>query len=58
MVPQVFAYVTVLVLAARRHSVYGVVGIVLGMATIGGQIIGGLLIGANVFDAGWRLCSG
>ena len=55
MVPQVFAYVTVLVLAARRHSVYGVVGIVLGMATIGGQIIGGLLIGANVFDAGWRL---
>lgn len=55
MVPQVFAYVTVLVPAARRHSVYGVVGIVLGMATIGGQIIGGLLIGANVFDAGWRL---
>lgn len=55
MVPQVFAYVTVLVPAARRASVYGVVGIVLGMATVGGQIIGGLLIGANLFDSGWRL---
>lgn len=55
MVPQVFAYVTVLVPAARRHSVYGVLGIVIGMATIGGQIIGGLLIGADLFDSGWRL---
>lgn len=54
MVPQVFAAVTVLVPAARRHSVYGVIGIVMGMATIGGQVIGGLLIGANLFDAGWR----
>ncbi|MGW4090744.1 MFS transporter [Nocardia sp. NPDC004750] len=55
MVPQVFAYVTVLVPAAKRHSVYGVLGIVMGMATIGGQVIGGLLIGANLFDSGWRL---
>ncbi len=55
MVPQVFAFVTVLVPAARRHSVYGAVGIVMGMATIGGQVIGGLLIGANLFDSGWRM---
>jgi EmrB/QacA subfamily drug resistance transporter len=55
MVPQVFAFITVLVPAARRHSVYGVVGIVLGMATISGQVIGGLLIAANLFDTGWRL---
>ncbi|MFE3226380.1 MFS transporter [Nocardia sp. NPDC059228] len=55
MVPQVFAYVTVLVPAAKRHSVFGVVGIVMGMATIGGQVIGGLLIGADLFDSGWRL---
>ncbi|MCK7622842.1 MFS transporter [Streptomyces sp. RS10V-4] len=55
MVPQVFAYVTVLVPAARRHSVYGVVGLVMGMATIGGQVIGGLLIGADLFGSGWRL---
>ncbi|MGW1168212.1 MFS transporter [Streptomyces sp. NPDC002550] len=55
MVPQVFAFVTVLVPTARRHSVYGAVGIVMGMATIGGQLIGGLLIGANLFGSGWRL---
>lgn len=54
MVPQVFASVTVLVPAARRHSVYGVLGIVMGMATISGQVIGGLLISANLFDSGWR----
>jgi EmrB/QacA subfamily drug resistance transporter len=54
MVPQVFASVTVLVPAARRHSVYGVLGIVMGMATISGQVIGGLLIGANLFGSGWR----
>ncbi|WP_433566384.1 MFS transporter [Nocardia sp. CA-151230] len=54
MVPQVFAYVTVLVPAAERHSVFGVLGIVMGMATIGGQVIGGLLIGADLFDSGWR----
>ncbi|WP_405486544.1 MFS transporter [Nocardia sp. NBC_00511] len=55
MVPQVFAYVTVLVPAARRHSVYGVLGIVMGLATIGGQLIGGLLIAADLFGSGWRL---
>ena len=55
MVPQVFAYVTVLVPAARRHSVYGAIGIVLGMATIGGQLIGGLLIAVDLFDSGWRM---
>lgn len=54
MVPQVFASVTVLVPAARRHSAYGALGIVMGMATISGQVIGGLLIGANLLDSGWR----
>ncbi|MFC7310227.1 MFS transporter [Streptomyces monticola] len=55
MVPQVFAYVTILVPAAKRHSVFGAIGIVLGMATIGGQLIGGLLIGADLFGSGWRM---
>jgi MFS family permease len=54
MVPQVFASVTVLVPAAGRHRVYGVLGVVMGMATIGGQVIGGLLIGANLLGSGWR----
>lgn len=55
MVPQVFANITTLVPAAQRHSVFGAVGVAMGMATIGGQVIGGLLIGTNLFDSGWRL---
>ncbi|MEU6037793.1 MFS transporter [Actinomadura sp. NPDC047616] len=54
MVPQVFALITVLVPQARRHSVYGVLGMVLGMATICGQLVGGLLISADLFGSGWR----
>ena len=54
MVPQVFAVITLLVDAKVRHRVFGVVGIVIGMATISGQLIGGLLIGANLFGSHWR----
>ncbi|MFP3963022.1 MFS transporter [Actinomadura fulvescens] len=54
MVPQVFALITVLVPEARRHSVYGVLGVVLGMASVSGQLVGGLLIGADLFGSGWR----
>jgi EmrB/QacA subfamily drug resistance transporter len=54
MVPQVFAVITVLVPAKGRHSVYGVLGVVIGMATISGQIVGGLLISADLFGSGWR----
>ncbi|WP_437074552.1 MFS transporter [Streptomyces sp. enrichment culture] len=54
MLPQVFASVTVLVPARSRHRVFGVLGVVLGLATIGGQLIGGLLIGADLFGSTWR----
>jgi EmrB/QacA subfamily drug resistance transporter len=54
MVPQVFAAITELVPEQNRHSVYGVLGVVIGMATISGQLIGGLLIGANLFGSSWR----
>lgn len=54
MVPQVFASITGLVPEQRRHSVYGVLGVVIGMATISGQLIGGLLITANLFGSDWR----
>ncbi|WP_316525481.1 MFS transporter [Kitasatospora brasiliensis] len=54
MVPQVFAVITVVVPAAVKHRVFGVLGVVIGMATISGQLIGGLLIGANLFGSDWR----
>ncbi|WP_211593225.1 MULTISPECIES: MFS transporter [unclassified Microbispora] len=54
MVPQVFAVVTVLVPEKGRHRVFGVLGVVIGMATISGQLVGGLLIGADIFGSDWR----
>jgi EmrB/QacA subfamily drug resistance transporter len=54
MVPQVFAVITLTVSASNRHRVFGVLGVVLGMASVSGQLIGGLLIGANLFGSDWR----
>ncbi|MEU6775165.1 MFS transporter [Streptomyces sp. NPDC046759] len=54
MLPQVFAAITVLVPASRRHRVFGVLGVVMGVATISGQLVGGLLIGADLFGSTWR----
>ncbi|WP_405161667.1 MFS transporter [Nocardia sp. NBC_01499] len=54
MVPQVFAMIAVLVPERGRHRVFGVLGVVIGLATIGGQLIGGLLIGADLFGSQWR----
>ena len=54
MLPQVFAVIVVLVRAEARHRVFGGLGVVIGLATIGGQLIGGLLIAADLFGSGWR----
>ncbi|MCX4821315.1 MFS transporter [Streptomyces sp. NBC_01142] len=54
MLPQVYAVITVLVGEKDRHRAFGVLGVVIGLATIGGQLIGGLLIGADLFGSGWR----
>ncbi|MBN3931621.1 MFS transporter [Streptomyces verrucosisporus] len=54
MVPQVYAIVTLTVSPRNRHRVFGVLGVVIGMATVSGQLVGGLLIGADLFGSGWR----
>ncbi|MFI7045068.1 MFS transporter [Streptosporangium sandarakinum] len=54
MVPQVFAVITALVPERGRHRVFGVLGMVMGLATVSGQLVGGLLIGADLFGSGWR----
>nr|CTQ92268.1 transmembrane efflux protein [Kibdelosporangium sp. MJ126-NF4] len=53
-VPQVFGVITLLVPQDGRHRVFGVLGVVIGLGTIGGQLIGGVLIGADLFGSGWR----
>ncbi|MGW6824123.1 MFS transporter [Streptomyces sp. NPDC055005] len=54
MVPQVFAVITLVVAEKARHRVFGTLGIVIGLATMSGQLVGGLLIGADLFGTGWR----
>jgi len=54
MFPQVFSMIQVLVPAERRSQVLGVFGAVIGGASVFGQLIGGLLISANLFHSTWR----
>ncbi|MFI6644535.1 MFS transporter [Streptomyces sp. NPDC050504] len=54
MVPQVFAVITLAVPEQARHRVFGTLGIVIGLATMSGQLVGGLLIGADLFGSDWR----
>ncbi|WP_309485361.1 MFS transporter [Streptomyces sp. WELS2] len=54
MVPQVFTVITLTVPARNRHRVFGVLGVVMGLASVGGQVVGGLLIGADLLGSGWR----
>jgi EmrB/QacA subfamily drug resistance transporter len=53
-VPQVFSAITLLVPEKGRHRVFGMLGVVMGLGTIGGQLVGGLLIGADLFGSDWR----
>lgn len=54
MVPQVLAVITLLVPGRDRHRAFGALGVVIGLATIGGQVIGGLLVSADLFGSSWR----
>lgn len=54
MFPQVFAMIQVLLPPDQRHRAFGALGAVIGMSTILGQIVGGLLIAANLFGTTWR----
>ncbi len=54
MVPQVLAIIQVSFPAGERSRAFGIFGSVLGLASIAGQLLGGLLIGANLFGLTWR----
>lgn len=54
MFPQVFAVIQVLVPAAERPKAFGALGAVIGMATMSGQVVGGVLISADLFGSSWR----
>jgi len=54
MLPQVAAFVQVLYPPEERVAALGMFGILGGTAAVAGPILGGLLLGANLFGLGWR----
>ncbi|MER7989400.1 MFS transporter [Streptomyces noursei] len=54
MFPQVFAMLQVLVPAERRARAFGALGAVIGLAGAVGQLVGGVLVSADLFGSSWR----
>jgi MFS family permease len=55
LVPQVLSIIQVRFVGAERTRAIGIYGLILGLASVAGQIIGGLLLLWNPFDLGWRV---
>ncbi|MCY7341375.1 MAG: MFS transporter [Pseudonocardia sp.] len=54
MVPQVFGIIRSSFEPAARAKAFGAYGAVLGLASVAGPLLGGLLVDADVFGLGWR----
>jgi EmrB/QacA subfamily drug resistance transporter len=54
MYPQIFSIITVAFPPQRRPVALGILGGVIGVATIAGPILGGILIQVNLFNLDWR----
>jgi EmrB/QacA subfamily drug resistance transporter len=54
--PQVLAIIGVVYDGPNRVRALSVYGIVLGLAAVGGQLIGGALVQADIAGLGWRSC--
>jgi len=54
MVPQVFGIIRSSFAPAARAKAFGAYGAVLGLASIAGPLLGGLLVDVNLFGLGWR----
>jgi MFS family permease len=55
MLPQALATIQATTTGARRGRAIGLYGAVAGLAMVGGQIIGGLLLAADLWGTGWRM---
>jgi EmrB/QacA subfamily drug resistance transporter len=54
--PQVLSILSVTYEGKARARAFGIYGMTLGLAAVLGQLIGGLLIEADLFGLGWRAC--
>jgi EmrB/QacA subfamily drug resistance transporter len=52
--PQVLSIMQVTFPARERAMAFGLFGTVIGTASFSGNVMGGLLVQANIFDLGWR----
>lgn len=52
--PQIYALLRALPDETGRRRAFGLLGMTLGLAAIAGQVLGGLLVGADLFGLGWR----
>src|SRR5690242_309244 len=53
--PQVLASIRVGFNGDERRRAFGIMGLVIGIAAASGQLVGGLLIGSDLWSLGWRL---
>jgi EmrB/QacA subfamily drug resistance transporter len=56
LMPQVLGLIGRLYQGAARTKALGIYGVALGLAAVGGQVIGGALLTLDVGGLGWRLC--
>ena len=54
LVPQVISIIQIRFVGAERTRALGIYGLVLGLASVAGQIVGGLLLLWDPLDLGWR----
>ncbi|GLV55516.1 MFS transporter [Dictyobacter sp. S3.2.2.5] len=54
MYPQVMSFIQVTFTPAERPRIFGYYAAIAGLASILGQVFGGFLLTANLFDTGWR----
>jgi EmrB/QacA subfamily drug resistance transporter len=54
--PQVLSIIGVVYTGQDRVRAISIYGIVLGLAAVGGQLIGGVLVQADIAGLGWRSC--
>ena len=54
--PQVLSIIGVVYSGPDRVRAISIYGIVLGLAAVGGQLIGGVLVQADIAGLGWRSC--
>ena len=55
LLPQVYSLIRVSYSEESRRRVFALLGMTLGVGAISGQLVGGLLVQADVLGLGWRL---